>query len=109
MWVRVSSSQREKRAFATGSVHRPRPPRPSAADVGHHRSRPHGRRIRDLDSDESRIDRGDITKELGDVLWYVAVLADYLDLSLDDIVTANLAKLASRQGRGVLSSGGDDR
>ena len=65
--------------------------------------------VRDLDSDESRIDRTDIAKELGDVLWYIAVLADYLDLSLDDIATANLAKLASRQGRGVLSGSGDDR
>jgi hypothetical protein len=36
------------------------------------------------------------------VLWYVAVLADYLELSLDDIATANLAKLAGRHGRGVL-------
>jgi NTP pyrophosphatase (non-canonical NTP hydrolase) len=65
--------------------------------------------IRDLDSDESRIDRADIAKELGDVLWYVAVLADYLDLSLDDIAAANLAKLASRQDRGVLGGSGDNR
>jgi NTP pyrophosphatase (non-canonical NTP hydrolase) len=65
--------------------------------------------VRDLDSDESRIDRADIAKELGDVLWYVAVLADYLDLSLDDIAAANLAKLASREGRGVLSGSGDNR
>lgn len=65
--------------------------------------------VRDLDSDEARIDRADIAKELGDVLWYLAVLADYLDLSLDDIATTNLAKLASRQGRGVLGGSGDDR
>ncbi|MFI7281175.1 nucleoside triphosphate pyrophosphohydrolase family protein [Micromonospora chersina] len=65
--------------------------------------------VRDLDSDEARIDRAGIAKELGDVLWYVAVLADHLDLSLDDIATANLAKLASRQGRGVLGGSGDDR
>lgn len=65
--------------------------------------------VRDLDSDESRIDRSDIAKELGDVLWYVAVLADYLDLSLHDIAAANLAKLASRQRRGVLGGSGDDR
>ena len=65
--------------------------------------------VRDLDSDESRIDRADIAQELGDVLWYVAVLADYLDLSLDDIATVNLSKLASRQGRGALSGSGDNR
>jgi len=65
--------------------------------------------VRDLDCDESRIDRSDIAKELGDVLWYVAVLADYLDLPLDDIAEANLAKLASRQTRGVLGGSGDDR
>jgi NTP pyrophosphatase (non-canonical NTP hydrolase) len=65
--------------------------------------------VRDLDSDETRIDRADIAKELGDVLWYLAVLADYLDLSLDDIATANLAKLASRRSRGVLGGSGDNR
>jgi NTP pyrophosphatase (non-canonical NTP hydrolase) len=65
--------------------------------------------VRDLDSDESRIDRSGVAKELGDVLWYVAVLADYLDLSLDDIATANLEKLASRQSRKVLGGSGDDR
>jgi len=65
--------------------------------------------VRDLDSDESRIDRAAIAKELGDVLWYAAVLAEYLGLSLDDIATANLAKLASRQDRGVLSGSGDNR
>lgn len=65
--------------------------------------------IRDLDSDESLLERDGVAKELGDVLWYLAVLADYLDLSLDDIATANLAKLASRQGRGVLNGSGDYR
>jgi NTP pyrophosphatase (non-canonical NTP hydrolase) len=65
--------------------------------------------VRDLGSDEALIDRGDIAKELGDVLWYVAVLADYLDLSLDDIAATNLAKLAARQSRGVLGGSGDDR
>jgi NTP pyrophosphatase (non-canonical NTP hydrolase) len=65
--------------------------------------------IRDLDSDETKLDRPSIAKELGDVLWYLAVLADYLDLSLDEIATANLAKLASRQHRGALNGSGDNR
>ena len=55
------------------------------------------------------LDRAGIAAELGDVLWYVAVLADHLDLSLDDIAAANLAKLAGRQQRGVLGGSGDHR
>ena len=50
-----------------------------------------------------------MSKELGDVLWYVAQLASELDLSLDDIAKQNLEKLFSRQARGVLSGSGDDR
>ncbi len=47
--------------------------------------------------------------ELGDVLWYVAVLAADLGLSLDDIATHNLAKLRSRRARGRIGGAGDAR
>lgn len=50
-----------------------------------------------------------IEKELGDLLWYVARVADELDLSLDHIAASNLAKLADRKERGVLQGNGDDR
>jgi NTP pyrophosphatase (non-canonical NTP hydrolase) len=50
-----------------------------------------------------------LESELGDVLWFVAVLADYLDLDLDDIAQANLAKLESRVSRGVVGGSGDNR
>lgn len=53
--------------------------------------------------------RAAMSKELGDVLWYLAQLASELDLSLDDIAKQNLEKLFSRQARGVLSGSGDDR
>jgi NTP pyrophosphatase (non-canonical NTP hydrolase) len=53
--------------------------------------------------------RAAMSKELGDVLWYVAQLASELELSLDDIAKQNLEKLFSRQERGVLSGSGDDR
>ena len=47
--------------------------------------------------------------ELGDVLWYVAQLATELNLNLDDIAEANLAKLASRAARNVIGGSGDQR
>jgi NTP pyrophosphatase (non-canonical NTP hydrolase) len=50
-----------------------------------------------------------LESELGDVLWFVAVLADYLDLDLDDIAQANLSKLESRVARGVVKGSGDNR
>ena len=48
-------------------------------------------------------------KELGDVLWYVAVLASWLGVRLSDIANGNLNKLADRKARGVLGGSGDDR
>ena len=53
--------------------------------------------------------RAAMSKELGDVLWYVAQLATELGLDLNEIAGQNLEKLFSRQQRGVLSGSGDDR
>lgn len=50
-----------------------------------------------------------IKKELGDVLWYTAVLADTLGFKLEDVAQTNLAKLASRFGRGQIQGSGDNR
>jgi NTP pyrophosphatase (non-canonical NTP hydrolase) len=47
--------------------------------------------------------------ELGDVMWYVAVLAQDLGFGLEDIVQKNLAKLKSRKERGTLHGSGDNR
>jgi len=54
-------------------------------------------------------DKNEIAKELGDVLWYLTAVADYLGLKLDDIGTDNLEKLASRKARGVQKGSGDNR
>jgi NTP pyrophosphatase (non-canonical NTP hydrolase) len=51
----------------------------------------------------------ELGKELGDVVWYIAILADSLGLSFDDIMQKNLTKLADRQKRGVQKGAGDNR
>lgn len=65
--------------------------------------------IRDKNGDLAQLDIDDMKKELGDVLWYLAVFADYLGISLEEIGEKNIAKLADRQKRGVISGSGDNR
>lgn len=50
-----------------------------------------------------------VEKELGDVLWYVAVLADAFDLRLSEVAEANLEKLADRASRDAIQGSGDER
>lgn len=47
--------------------------------------------------------------ELGDCLWYLAVLASTLGISLEDLAEKNVAKLLSRKERGVIQGSGDER
>ena len=50
-----------------------------------------------------------LSRELGDVLWYVSQLATEAGLDLEELAEANLEKLASRQRRSVLHGSGDTR
>jgi len=46
------------------------------------------------------LDKEALHKELGDVLWYLAVMADGLGFSLDEIARANIDKLRARYPEG---------
>lgn len=48
-------------------------------------------------------------KELGDILWYVTVLARELGSSLLEVMALNVIKLRDRRARGVSKGSGDDR
>jgi len=51
----------------------------------------------------------EITKELGDVLWYLSQIATELDLDLNKVAAQNLEKLFSRMSRNKISGSGDNR
>ncbi len=57
-------------------------------------------------SDEKKIELG---KEIGDVLWYCAALADELGLNISDIAQGNIDKLEKRKLEGKLGGSGDNR
>lgn len=68
-----------------------------------------GKVLRDDAAILSREKRAALLLELGDVLWYIAALANELDYSLCEVANANIKKLADRGARGKLSGSGDNR
>ena len=62
--------------------------------------------------DTRKIEAGkrlEIAKELGDSLFYIAMIADDIDYTLSEIAEMNLEKLADRKNRGQLRGSGDNR
>jgi NTP pyrophosphatase (non-canonical NTP hydrolase) len=51
----------------------------------------------------------ELVSELGDVLWYVAMIAKELNVSLNEVALNNISKLKDRQQRDVISGDGDNR
>lgn len=50
-----------------------------------------------------------LKKELGDTLFFVAMIAKKYGMTLDDVAISNVIKLRSRKERGVLKGSGDER
>lgn len=65
--------------------------------------------IRDQAGEITAEDRDEIVKELGDVMWYVALTAEYLGVPLSEVGERNIAKLSSRRERGKIGGSGDNR
>ena len=64
--------------------------------------------LRDKDGSISDEDRLAISKELGDVLWYLAGVARYLDIPFSEVAKGNLEKLESRWQRNKIHGEGDE-
>lgn len=53
---------------------------------------------------EAGIDRDKLISELGDVCWYLAFAANAVDISLQEILDRNVAKLQSRYKSGKFTT-----
>jgi len=65
--------------------------------------------IRDKDGIIDEQFKIEITKELGDILWYLAQLSTEFGISFQDVAEKNIEKLISRKDRGMLHGDGDNR
>ena len=65
--------------------------------------------MRDKNGQFNDEDREAILKELGEVLWYVAVTSLYLGMPMSELAGKNINKLRSRAKRNALQGSGDDR
>jgi NTP pyrophosphatase (non-canonical NTP hydrolase) len=50
-----------------------------------------------------------IKKELGDIQWYAARLADSFDIEFNDVATSNIQKLQERFKKDMIHGDGDNR
>ncbi len=66
-------------------------------------------KVKKLIRDSTKVDRDEIIKELGDVVFYATALANYFDGSLEEVVEVNIDKLDGRERRGTLRGSGDTR
>ncbi|MDZ7786368.1 MAG: nucleoside triphosphate pyrophosphohydrolase family protein [Candidatus Saccharibacteria bacterium] len=65
--------------------------------------------VRDKNGEITLEDRDEIIKEIGDVMWYLAVLAEHLDVSFEEAGRRNISKLRDRQKRNMIRGSGDNR
>ena len=60
-------------------------------------------------ADQEWLDYSEVAAELGDVLWFITLLADEVGYDLSEVAQNNLDKLADRANRGKLKGNGDNR
>lgn len=64
---------------------------------------------RDKENIISAEDRLEITKEIGDVLWYLSQLSTELGIEFNEVAETNIKKIQSRLERQQINGSGDNR
>ena len=59
--------------------------------------------IKKIDDQGHELDKEVMAKEIGDVLWYLAALCDYIGISFDEVAAMNIDKLKKRYPDGFSS------
>ena len=59
-------------------------------------------KVKKVIRDKGNLNQAELVKELGDVLFYVAALANHIDSDLETVAVNNLAKLHDRKKRNKL-------
>lgn len=65
--------------------------------------------IRDDNGKITQEKKDDLSKELGDVMWYIARTCNELELSLDNVMQQNIEKLLTRLEKNTIQGEGDNR
>ena len=65
--------------------------------------------VRDQDGKTTNEQRHELNSEIGDILWYVSMLASNHDFRLENKAIHNISKLEDRKKRGQLRGNGDNR
>ena len=72
-----------------------------------------GKVKKNIRGDYTNLDPDDIdtmvADELGDVLWYLAMLSKEIGYTLEEIAQMNLDKLSARKARNTIKGSGDER
>lgn len=58
---------------------------------------------------EKNIDREHIKKEIGDIMWYIALMAEAFGFELDSIMITNIEKLEARYPEGFDTARSNNR
>ncbi|MCB9063007.1 MAG: nucleoside triphosphate pyrophosphohydrolase family protein [Halobacteriovoraceae bacterium] len=55
------------------------------------------------------LDRVNLAEELGDLFWYMAIIADELEVNFEPIMSTNIAKLKARYGEKFSEQAAENR